>query len=91
MTAPEVTSISSRSVLSLLYNLKSPEPALTASLNVNTIFAPTATPVALSAGEVETKVGFTVSTEIKFNDEELLMPAYELPTASSNAVAAIWR
>ena len=75
VTAPDVTSKSSRSVLSLLYNLKSPEPALTASLKVNTIFAPTATPVALSAGDVDNKVGFTVSTDIKFKVEELLMPA----------------
>ena len=59
------------------------------SLKVRVILAFEATPVALSAGELDERVGAIISAAVKLSDVALLMPAYELPLASSNAVAAI--
>ena len=68
-----------------------PLPAATFSLNVKTMFAPTATPVALSAGEADERVGAVASAAVKFIVVVLLIPAKELPLASSKAVAATVR
>ena len=46
-------------------------------------------PVAFSAGVVEVSVGGDESAAVKFSIEELPIPAYELPLASSIAVASI--
>ena len=54
------------------------------SSNVRVMFALEATPVALSAGELEDSVGAIISAAVKFNDVVSLMPAYELPLASSS-------
>ena len=43
----------------------------------------------MSAGEVEARVGLTLSTAMKLSVVVSLMPAYELPLVSSIAVAAI--
>ena len=58
-------------------------------MKVSVIFESKATPVALSAGEVEVSVGGDKSAAVKFSVEELPIPAYEFPLASSIAVASI--
>ena len=65
-----------------------PLPATTVSLKVSVIFESKATPVALSAGEVEVSVGGDKSAAVKLRTEELPIPAYELPLASVIAVAS---
>ena len=52
-----------------------PLPAATFSLNVKVMFAPTATPVALSAGELDDNVGAATSAAVKLSDVVSLMPA----------------
>ena len=66
-----------------------PLPATTFSLNVRTMFASTATPVASSAGELDESVGPATSAAVKFNVELLFIPPNELPLASSSAEAAM--
>jgi hypothetical protein len=63
-----------------------PLPTATASLNVRTILAVSETPVALSAGTEDVKVGSTVSRLVKLSAVLLLIPAYELLEVSSKAV-----
>jgi hypothetical protein len=61
----------------------------TASLKVRIMLAFSETPVALSEGEEEDNKGAAVSPAAKLSDVLLLIPAYELPEASSKAVASI--
>ena len=65
-----------------------PLPAATFSLNVRTMFAPAATPVALSVGEVDESIGATTSAAVKLKVVVSLIPAKELPLVSSIAVAS---
>ena len=65
-----------------------PVPTAIFSSNVRVMFALEATPVALSAGELEDSVGAIMSAAVKFYDVVSLIPAYELPLASSSAVPA---
>ena len=67
-----------------------PVPLTMGSLKVATRFAPTATPVELSAGLNEVIVGAVVSTVAKFQVVSLEIPAKLLPAVSSMALAAIW-
>ena len=65
-----------------------PLPATTFSLKVRTMFALTATPVALSAGELDETVGAATSATVKFTVVVSLIPGKELPSVSSIAVAS---
>ena len=66
-----------------------PLSASTASSNVKTILLFVATPVALSVGLEDDKVGLVLSTVVKLRAVVLDMPAYELLLPSSKAVASI--
>ena len=55
--------------------VKFPDVALTLSLNVRTILALTATPVALSAGTEEERVGAILSSVVKLKAVVELIPA----------------
>ena len=61
----------------------------TSSSNVKTILLFVATPVALSAGLEDDKVGLVLSTVVKLRAVVLDIPAYELLLPSSKAVASI--
>ena len=65
-----------------------PLPATTFSLKVRTMFELTATPVALSAGELDESVGAATSATVKFNVVLSFIPGKELPPVSSIAVAS---
>ena len=64
---------------------------MTFSSKVRVIFAAEPIPVALSAGELDDSVGAIISAAVKLSVVASFIPAYELPLASSKAVAAIWR
>ena len=65
-----------------------PLSTLTFSLKLRTIFALSATPVASSAGTDELNVGI-VFTVVKLRSVVELIPAYDLLSTSSKAVASI--
>ena len=76
LTKPDPTAIVSAVAPPVLNNVMFPLSASTLSLNVKTIFASTATPVALSAGELETRVGETLSAaDVKFSVVASAIPA----------------
>ena len=86
-TCPPVTSIASTVELSDVFLIVIfPLSVSTFSSKLSTIFASTATPVALSAGVDELKVGAVLSTVVKFKAVVLDIPSYELLTLSSKAV-----
>ena len=66
-----------------------PLPATTFSLNVRTMFASTATPVASSAGVDDESVGPATSAAVKLSVVASLIPAKEFPATSSKPEAAI--
>ena len=66
-----------------------PVSTSTFSLKFRTIFAFSPTPVALSLGVEEDKVGAMLSPVTKLSAVAPEIPAYELVAASSNAVAGI--
>ena len=66
-----------------------PLATVTVSLKFNTILELMAISVALSAGVEEVRVGLVTSAVVKLNSVVELMPIYEPPWASSNAVASI--
>ena len=93
-TAPEtltslVTLKTSTCELLALNNVIFPVPTLTYSSKVKVISAADPIPVALSAGELEERVGAIISAAVKLSVVASLIPAYELALASSKAVAAI--
>ena len=61
----------------------------TSSLKVRKILAFLPTPVALSAGADEERLGFVLSTIVKLYEVLSLIPPKEFPEASSNAVASM--
>ena len=65
-----------------------PLPTTTFSSNVSIMFASTATPVALSAGELDAIAGPALSAAVKLKVVVSLIPAKELPLVSSIAVAS---
>ena len=85
-----VTSIVSKVESSVVFLIVIfPVSTSTISLKFRTIFAFTATLVALSAGVDEFKVGNTFVTLVKLNAVVELIPAYDPLSVSSNAVASI--
>jgi hypothetical protein len=78
-------------VLSELFLIRTfPVPALTDSLKFKTIFEDTATPVALSAGVLDERVGGVVSAaEVKFRVLELVIPVKALSERSKITPLAI--
>ena len=69
-----------------------PVPAKTGSLNVNTMLVVSVeTPMALSAGLVDTRDGASASTAVKLRVAVPVMPSYGFPAMSVNAVAAMLR
>ena len=88
-----VTSIVSKVLSSLVFLIVIfPLSTSTASLKVNVIFAVANTPVALSDGTEEDRVGLVLSIVVKLSLLLVLsIPAYEFPAASSKAVASIIR
>ena len=91
VTLFSVTSIVSRVLSSLVFLIVIfPLSTSTASLKVKVIFAAADTPVALSTGTDEERVGFVLSIDVKLSILLVLsIPAYEFPAASSNAVASM--
>ena len=78
----------SRVLLSLVFLIVIfPLSTSTASLKVRKILAFLPTPVALSAGADEERLGFVLSTVVKLYVVLLLIPPKEFPDASSNALA----
>ena len=65
-----------------------PVPFWTLSLKVIIRFAPSATPVASSAGTRPASVGAVKSPAVKFQAVAPLIPAKSFPAKSSNAPAA---
>ena len=91
VTALSVTSIVSRVELSLVFLIVIfPLSTSTASLKFKVIFAVADTPVALSDGTEEDRVGLVLSIVVKLSLLLVLsIPAYEFPAASSKAVASM--
>ena len=78
----------SKIVLSAFLIVILPLWAVTFSLKFKTIFASSATLVALLAGTDVLKIGVSFAT-VKVKAVVELIPSYELPLVSSNAVASI--